>query len=226
MYNFFKKYFNLYIKNKAYKKRNSYSQWGEDKFISKFFENKSFGFYVDIGCFHPIRYSNTCLLFNKGWNGINIDLNPMSIELFNIIRPKDYNLCEAISDEVKELDLYFDHNFSPINTIDKSFYDMVDKKIGFKNLSKKKIKTKTFEEITKDIANLDKINFLNIDCEGHDFNVLNSVNLNKFKPDLICVETHDIHDLSKVSNIQVTKMLEKFDYKIYQRCGPSSLYYK
>ena len=108
MNNFFKKYFNLYIKNKAYKKRNSYSQWGEDKFISKFFENKSLGFYVDIGCFHPIRYSNTCLLFNKGWNGINIDLNPMSIELFNIIRPKDYNLCEAISDEVKELDLYSD----------------------------------------------------------------------------------------------------------------------
>ena len=72
-------YYNLYIRNKAYKKREYYSQWGEDLFIQKYFKDKIKGFYLDIGCFHPIMYSNTFLLFNKGWSGINIDLNQTSI---------------------------------------------------------------------------------------------------------------------------------------------------
>ena len=47
-------------------------------------------------------YSNTCLLHRKGWQGINIDINPTSIDLFNIARPKDTNLCTTIN-EIKKL---------------------------------------------------------------------------------------------------------------------------
>ena len=47
-------YYNLYIRNKGYRKREKYSQWGEDTFIKKFFKNKNNGFYVDIGFFHQI----------------------------------------------------------------------------------------------------------------------------------------------------------------------------
>ena len=65
----------LYIKN--FRKRISkyHSQYGEDREIGKFFEKKSKGYYFDIGCFHPIRYSNTFYLFKKGWQGTNIDVN-------------------------------------------------------------------------------------------------------------------------------------------------------
>ena len=55
-------YYNLYIRNKAYKKRNSYSQWGEDQIIKDFFKDNKKGFYVDIGCFHPILLSKSNLL--------------------------------------------------------------------------------------------------------------------------------------------------------------------
>ena len=58
-------YYNLYIRNKAYKNRKSYSQWGEDLFIQEFFKGRAKGFYVDIGSFHPIMYSNTFLLFKN-----------------------------------------------------------------------------------------------------------------------------------------------------------------
>ena len=77
---------------KAFIKRQSYSQWGEDSYIKEYFKDKKNGFYVDIGCFHPIMYSNTCLLYNKGWSGINIDLNQTSIDLFNIARKRDKNI--------------------------------------------------------------------------------------------------------------------------------------
>ena len=124
-------YYNLYIRNKAHKKRNSYSQWGEDQIITDFFKDKKKGFYIDIGCYHPIMYSNTCWLFNNGWNGINIDLNQTSIDLFNMTRPNDYNFCAAISNNIEEKDLFIDHDFSPVNTIQKSFYDTSNKNIAF-----------------------------------------------------------------------------------------------
>ena len=81
-------YYNLYIRHKCFLKRSQYSQWGEDLAIIEFFKNKKNGIYFDVGCFHPVMYSNTCLLFKKGWRGINIDINPTSTDLFKILRPK------------------------------------------------------------------------------------------------------------------------------------------
>jgi hypothetical protein len=41
---------------------------------------------------NPIKYSNTALLYKKGWTGINIDLNKTSIDLFNFTRLRDKNI--------------------------------------------------------------------------------------------------------------------------------------
>ena len=82
-------YYNLYIRHKGFQKRRQYSQWGEDLEIIKFFSNKKTGTYLDIGCFHPFLLSNTYLLYKKGWTGINIDMNPTSIDLFkSVLLPK------------------------------------------------------------------------------------------------------------------------------------------
>ena len=76
-----------------------------------------------MGCYHPIKYSNTALLHNRGWQGINIDMNQTSIDLFNILRKKDKNIC-AEHPGVKEAIQYLDFKFSPINTLVKKFSDI------------------------------------------------------------------------------------------------------
>ena len=73
-------YYNIYIRNFKFFFKSS--QFGEDKKIIKLFNRK--GIYLDVGCLHPIRHNNTYLMYKLGWKGINIDLNPLSIELFNI----------------------------------------------------------------------------------------------------------------------------------------------
>jgi hypothetical protein len=219
-------YYNLYIRNKAHRKRNSYSQWGEDQIIKDFFKDKKKGFYVDIGCFHPIMYSNTCLLFDNGWNGINVDLNQTSIDLFNIVRPHDYNFCEAVSDKIQEKDLFLDWYLSPISTIEKSFYDESDKKVAFVDLIKKKIITKKFDDIVQKITNLPKINFLNIDCEGHDYRVLSSIDLDHYSPELICIETHKVNNEETIMYQDIIKLLKNYSYKFLKKCGPSTFFNK
>ena len=110
-------YKNLYIKEKFFLKRKSYSQFKEDIFIQNFFKNNLDGVYVDIGCYHPVKYSNTALLYNQGWSGYNIDINKASIDLFKIARPNDINLNYCLSSQVGEkVDFYAEHLFSAINS--------------------------------------------------------------------------------------------------------------
>ena len=92
---------NIYIKNRYFIRKKSYSMNKEDVFVSNFFKFKNKGFYVDVGAYHPLEINNTCLLYKKGWNGINIDINQLSIDYFNFLRLDDININIAISSKKK-----------------------------------------------------------------------------------------------------------------------------
>src|SRR3989344_2532261 len=66
---------------------HSYSQWGEDIIIDKLLGMKNKGFYIDIGAYDPIRFSNTQRFYNKGWKGINIEPDPIRINklIFSVL---------------------------------------------------------------------------------------------------------------------------------------------
>jgi hypothetical protein len=172
-------YYNLYLHENIFIKRKTYSQFREDIFIKKFFHNFDKGKYVDIGAFHPTKYNNTALLYNMGWSGINIDVNQTTQHLFDIARPADVNITQAISDKNSFLKLYFEHAFSPIN----SFNEKNLNYFKIKNIKLFKVRTRKFYNVVKK-----PFNFLNIDCEGHDYRILKNINLDFYKPNLVCIE--------------------------------------
>ena len=216
-------YYNLYIRHKSHLKREQYSQWGEDQFINEFFKEKRNGIYLDIGCFHPVMYSNTCLLHRKGWRGINIDINPTSIDLFNIVRPKDTNLCTTINETKETFKVFYDDPFSPVNTLDKQFYEKLENKSN-KNKKTLTVESKSMKEILN-ISKIDKnIDFINLDVEGMDFKILKNIDLNQLKPKLISVETHNV-DGSKSKDFEsIVKLMKKSSFSIYKRVGPTTLF--
>ena len=216
-------YYNLFIRHKGFIKRKQYSQWGEDVFINEYFKKLEKGIYLDIGCFNPFMYSNTCLLFNKGWTGINVDINQTSIDLFNIVRPNDTNICTTISEEEKTFKVFFDDFFSPVNTVDENFFKSL-KKSFFKNKRLFYIKSKKISEVLELGKIKDKIDFLNIDAEGLDFEILQQINLKKYDIKLLSIETHNV-DGSKLQNCDlIYKHLEKNDFSVYKRAGPTTLF--
>ena len=175
--------FKLYLiyfgfKYKFFTKKKSYSQFGEDLVVNDFFKN-FVGRYVDIGCYHPIKYNNTALLHKKGWKGVNIDLNRKSIDLFNACRKNDLNITACLSDKIEEVTIYLDSEFSALNSI----YVDNSKNFKFKNLKKISVKTKIFPELIKD-----NFDFLNIDCEGNDFKILKTIDLKRYTPKIINIE--------------------------------------
>ena len=196
LFNIYLIYF--YFKFNFFTKKESYSQFGEDIIINKYF--KSFiGTYVDIGCYHPIKYSNTALFYKKGWNGTNIDLNQTSINLFNFSRLRDKNILACLSNKEEWVDVYLDNEFSALNSTNKENI----KNFKIKNFKKNRIKTKIFPKIIKK-----KFDFLNIDCEGNDYKILKTINLQKYKPKLICVE------VSKESKKLIYNYLNSNNYEI------------
>ena len=197
----------IYIKHKYFKNKKTYSMDGEDLVILDYFKNKKEGFYVDVGCYHPIHRNNTFLLYKKGWNGMNIDIHSFSIELFNYLRPKDLNYNFAVSDKIELINMYFQKELSQLSTID---YDQAKKSLQGQ-IKEKKIQAYTLDEIFK-FSNLEdkKIDLLDIDVEGADSKVLKSLSFEKFQPELICVEVHD----KNLKESETFKLLNNLDYEL------------
>ena len=183
----FLNYLSLYKRKFKYKKI-SYSFNAVDLIIDYMFKEKKRGIYLDVGAQHPISNSNTYLLFNRGWNGINIDLDIKNIELFNLVRPDDINLNYAISSSTMEKKLYFYHDKSPINTLNhevSNYQKAIVKEI-------KTVTTTSLNILLKKL-NFDKhIDYMNIDVEGHEIDVFNGFDLEKYKPSVISVEFLDL----------------------------------
>ena len=205
-------FYNIYIRN--YKSFFNSSQFKEDTEVLKYFTKNYKGIYLDIGAFHPVKVSNTFKMYKSGWKGINIDMNSLSIEMFNYARPNDINICAAISSKESYKTMYFHHDLSPLSTIEKNHVKFLKKHFKIRNLRKKKIKTKNINKILKKY-NLKKIDFLNIDIEGHEFEVLKTINFKKVKIEVICVEMLNHNLVSKNKSRLLLKLLKEKKYKLY-----------
>ena len=207
---------NIYLKNKYFINRKSYAMDGEDTAINVFNKKKDKGFYVDIGAHHPIQRNNTHLLFKKGWEGINIDVNQFSIELFNFLRPNDLNLQIAVSDKEGEISFFYQKKFSQLNTTDKEIANE-----NFQgNFQEKKVKCQTIQNILDNSKFKNtKIDLLNIDVEGAEMKVLNTLNFEIYDPSLICIEILGYREMQseqrekEIKNNQIFKFLVNKGYK-------------
>jgi len=201
--------------HKFYNRKNSVNQsftrYGLDLLLKHFFRDKKKGIYIDVGCFHPKLANNTYLLYKKGWRGINIDVDYHTIEIFNYLRPRDFNKQLAASDKSGEIDLYFYHDRSAINTTSK---ETINSR-GGESFDIRKVKSETLNHIIENSPFKDeKIDFLTIDVEGYEMNVLKGFDIKKYQPDIIVIEFLD-NDLKKHEfyNLNIQKVINSEIYK-------------
>jgi FkbM family methyltransferase len=199
----------------------SFSQFGEDLAVNRWVEQlrPSARIYVDVGCFHPIYYSNTLLLYKKGWCGINVDVDVEKIALFRATRPSDHNVVAAISREAGS-SKYLKYGSGGTNRLhsecDKDFLSAA----GESPYETKIVQTLTLDSVLASSPwPIPKIGYLNIDCEGHDLNVLEGLDITRYEPEIITIEA-----LTEDERLRISKYLYRYGYRQAEKLGLTLLF--
>lgn len=202
----------------------AFSQEGEDLLINRILNNKSEGFFIDIGAHHPIRFSNTYFFYRKGWRGINVDAMPGAMKAFEQFRPEDTNIEAAVSNKAEQL-TYFRFNEPALNTFVESEALKKDGLQGYRIEERISIQTTTLAElISKYLPEGKEVDFLTIDVEGLDLAVLESNDWSRVKPKLIVVEdlTKDLDLILK--NSATKTYLESKGYRLFSKMFNTCMY--
>lgn len=200
------------FKNK--KKGWFFSEFAEDVLVFRYLQKFKKGIYIDVGCYHPYKGSLTFKLFRRGWRGFNFDLSKVSIDLFRISRPKDFNMCCAISDKDKKIKFFENSKINQQNTI-------LTK--GKESKKIKEINSYKLNTILKKYKII-KFDYLNIDVEGAEFQVLKGLDLRKYKPKLITLEINNFLDALN-NKKKINKYLFENNYFLFNRVGVTNFYF-
>ncbi|MGO1074482.1 FkbM family methyltransferase [Inquilinus sp. CA228] len=169
----------------------SYSQHGEDLIILNTFALLGVGrpSYLDVGAHSPTHISNTALLSMRGSTGINIEANPDLIEDFHRHRPRDVNLNIGVAPQKGVLKFYRIDERSGVNTFSKDAAEaFVRNNSNFRIQDILDIEVVTLNEVIDQHASGVFPDFMTIDIEGLDFDVLRTTDFSKSRPTLVCVE--------------------------------------
>ncbi len=162
----------------------SYSQNFEDVTIARALGLRKDGFYIDVGASHPVVGSVTKLFYDMGWSGINIEPVERFHRLLFDARPRDTNLCLALGKENAALD-FFEFDAEGISTLDPEFADHF---AGLGYACRRRSVEVTSLAAICDKHKVGTIDFLKIDVEGWERQVLEGGDWKRFRPIILVIE--------------------------------------
>ena len=208
--------------------RKSYSQEGEDLLLEGIMragnvECEKGGFYVDAGAHHPVRFSNTKFFYELGWSGLNFDPNEGIEELFAQARPRDETFRSALSDHEGEADFYV-YNEPALNGIDNDRSEELKNTI-YRLLKIENVTTTTLRSALNQSRpqGMPRPNFLNVDVEGHELEVLKGNDWEKYRFDFLLIEQRKTSP-SQTNPDEITGFLRALDYEHVAETPRTTLY--
>lgn len=202
----------------------SYSQEGEDLILKRIFSTNSTGFFVDVGAHHPIRFSNTYYFYKKGWQGVNIEPNPDSLSFFKKYRPKDINVNCGIA-KTRGVLSYFMFNEPALNTFDPEVCNSRITDTPFQHIKTIDINVAPLSEVLAKYCPKDrKIDFLTVDVEGLDFEVLKSNDWETYRPSWVLVEQLNLANVESL-NFEIHVYMKSLNYELFAKTF-NTLFYK
>lgn len=204
----------------------TWSQFGEDAHLRAFFRDKGWtkehgfrpskpGFYVDVGCCHPIHMSNTLWFSKKGWRGINIDATPGSKALFDRWRPRDVNLELAVSTRDGELTFYTEGGkLSVYNTTSLEQARKLIEAGTIRNPVEISVQCMPLSKVLdRYLPPNTQLDFFSVDAEGNDLDVLRSNDWLRYRPELVLVEAHT-NSFDELTDSELIKFMREQKYTV------------
>ncbi|TVQ67085.1 MAG: hypothetical protein EA360_03340 [Balneolaceae bacterium] len=213
----------MFIVATLHSNRGYFSQFGEDKVLDEILTpGRNKGFYVDIGAFDPVKYSNTLRMNLFGWNGVNVDANADSIRKFDKYRPDDKNIYAAVTEKNGTVNFFKAASLGEVNTLSEKHRKKWQKR-GVTYYSVE-VPSRRLEDILDEVVpDGQKIDFMSIDVEEAEMGVLNSNNWEKYRPEHIAIEIHDLNR-ENLKNNSVSSLLLREGYKLVTYNNPTAIF--
>jgi FkbM family methyltransferase len=170
----------------------SYSQNYEDVILDRAFGSKRSGFYVDVGAASPNEATVTRHFYELGWHGINIEPIPSWAKELAFNRPRDVNLQLAAGEHSGSFTLY--------RVVDDPSLSTLTPEVAARHRSdglrvdEIDVEVRPLNDIFED-AGVSEIDFLKIDVEGAERDVLLGIDLDRYRPRVILVEAVEPYSL-------------------------------
>lgn len=186
--------------------RTYYSQFGEDVVLRELMGKRHpKGSYLDIGCYHPKKHSNTYFLYKLGWSGMLVDIEKAKLIACKMIRPRDKTLLCAVSNSKGTVPFFAPKKYSVLTSLIK-FNDKF-KQIG-------NIEQRTISEIIDINLNGNCPTVLSIDIEGKDYDAIKGINFKIHTPKFILIECWNDFDIDKILQGKIHCKLTENNYKL------------
>lgn len=189
-------------------RRNSYSQCGEDLIVDHIFmwlgiERPG---YLDIGAHHPKYLSNTYRLYSRGSSGICIEPDPILFRRIARVRRRDVCLNIGIGTDTRTQGDFYIMTSRTLNTFSK---EEAERCQNFGSQRIESIVTIPLVPINEVIRKHCKVmpNFISLDVEGLDFQILKTFDFDQYRPEVFCLET-----ITFTENNTESKMEDMIDF--------------
>lgn len=176
-----------------------YGQQGEDYIMWSLFPSKTDGFFVDIGAFDGMQYSNTYSFEQAGWNGICAEPHPTYFPMLQKNRPNSINVECAISDTDMTKATFYLSDCGPLSSLDNSLENRFKKKFKkiFNGYKTQQVAVRTINSLLEE-HRIDRVDLVSLDIEGTEIDALNGFDIEKYLPRVVIVEAIDKSRLDKI----------------------------
>lgn len=192
-----------------------FSQWGDDDLLWQFFRYKSEGFYIDVGSFDGIHLSNTYSFELQDWTGICVEAFPSYYQLCKEARSNSICIHAAcVGDDSLNTVTFYTERLGLLSGIEPQLSDVQSRYdyrgIEFNGFEEIKVPAVTLNSILKEhLKDEMSIDFISIDVEGSELDVLAGLDLKRYRPRVLVLEAN-----SKQERDKLVAYLKPFGYKL------------
>jgi len=213
------------LRRRVYNKDLYFSQYGQDKYVLEYFKNKKDGFFIDIGAYNGVTFSNTLRMENLGWKGICIEPNPYTFKkLCKTRKCAKYNVALDAADSDKEFIKITGH-CAVLSGIKEDYHPKHVERIQKEleeiggSMETINVKTMTFDTLMADFKDVSVIDYISIDTEGNEFKILKTIDFSKYDIRVISVENN-------YSDPELQEFMRNLGYCCAAKLGRDEIYTK